>query len=150
MVPAQVGFAAGFGLRGATRGDIGLAQALEDLDVEAGTIVGDDDFDLACRPGRVNDHRGFGEIDRILDQVAESVEHFGTPAHGQRTLAFGGEVDLDAEAAVRLGNLVEQGAERQASGFDVVLGGVALRELAENYAAAVGLTAQQSDVVKPG
>src|SRR5690348_309575 len=98
-----VGLIDGFDLRRAAAGDVRLAETLEDFDIEAWAVVGDHDLDLACRPARVDRDDGLGEVDSVLDQIAEGVQDFGSPLNRKRAVAFGGDSDVDAEAAMRLG-----------------------------------------------
>ena len=71
---------------------VGFAQSAEDGGVEAGTIVEDQDGNGVRRPGGL--HRDFrcGELDRVLDEVAEPVDQLRVA--GDRRLFEAGDVDL--------------------------------------------------------
>src|SRR5215470_3423878 len=102
--------------RASARGDVGLAQRIQDVERNAGAIVADRQHHLPRRPAGHDRNALSREIDRILDQVAEPVDHAGFAlAQGfQRRLAIdtgvglGADADLGAGAAVRLGGLLDQ------------------------------------------
>src|SRR5262249_10863273 len=74
----QPGRLAALELPGASaRGDVGLAKGIEDVEGNAGTIVADGQYHLARRPAGDDGDVLAGEIDCILDQVAEAVDDAG-------------------------------------------------------------------------
>ena len=63
-----------FGVDAGARGDVGLAQARQDFGVEAGAVVGDRQVDCVRRPTSASmSTLRLGEVDGVLDQIAEAV-----------------------------------------------------------------------------
>ena len=140
---------------GTARGDVGLAQGVDDVEGNTLAVVGDGDEHLARRPAGDDLDRVAGEVDGVLDQVAEPVDDAG-PALAHRlvrrrpsTPSSGWARDDQAssvEAAIGLGGLVDQLRDAHARVQRIGLARAA-RQLAQDLPAAHGLRLQQRDVV---
>src|ERR1043166_2435478 len=95
------GFRLGRRAPAAAARDVGFAQPAEDFGRKTGTVVGDRDADFLFAPvgGKLDPQAR--EIDCVLDQIAEPVEHRGVArAHGfRRTIRRQLYLDGDAEMA---------------------------------------------------
>src|SRR5262245_31230843 len=91
-------------------GDIGLADPLHDLRSKAGTVVGNGDGNLLPAPGGGDLDPLVGEVDGVLEQIAEAIEdrriaaadRFGGSGRCQR------HIDRDAEVTMRRDYLLDQ------------------------------------------
>ena len=99
-----------------TRRDVGLAQRIHDVGRHPRAIVCDGDCDQLGRPGGGDLDAGAGEVDRVLDEVAQTVDDAGTPfADGLRGrcavdagLGVSRDHQLGAEPAIGACSLIDQ------------------------------------------
>src|SRR5262245_44256471 len=135
---------------GGASGDVGIAKGVHDVGGYAVPIVGDLDDHVARRPAGRDLDAHASKIDRVLHQVAETVEHT-RPALAYRLvqgLALGvglgrcSHDQLGAEAAIGTGRLLDQLCDAHARVERVGLGGAA-RQFSEDFAAADGLRLQE-------
>src|SRR6516162_2383792 len=150
LKPKQRGFV---GLRtaraGPAMGDIGGAQAVDHFGSKARAIVADGDADLFRRPAGRDLDSAAREIHCIFNQVAEAIPNRGIALTGWLTGAVGriADVDGNAEIAVRRHRFLDQGRKRHTVER---LTRRQFGDLGQNLTAALGLLAQQLDVLGVG
>ncbi|BAQ48319.1 hypothetical protein Maq22A_c27440 [Methylobacterium aquaticum] len=137
----------GAGRRRAAGADIGLAHPQQHLRGEARSVVADLERDPVGAPARLDRHAALGEVDRVVDDVAEPEHHPRVaPAGRLRAFALRGHVEDDAEGALGRHQLLDEVAE--GDGLDEsALVGVERGELGEDAAAALDLVAQERQVL---
>src|ERR1700733_472821 len=81
-------------------GDIGRADAVHDLRRKAGTVVSDGDAYSPRRPLRQNLDPPMGEVDRVLDQIAETVADRWIAGADGFVRAVGGKGDANRDAKI--------------------------------------------------
>ena len=64
-----------------TRGDEGLAELFQHIRREALAVIGDLDPDFVLRPARLDLDLAPGEVDGVLHEIAEAVDHAGIALH---------------------------------------------------------------------
>src|SRR5207245_2308086 len=91
------------GLCPLARRHIGLADAVDDLGREARSVVGDGEGDLLAIPVPADGDGLLGEVDGVLDQVAEPIDDTGaaSPDRLRADALARTQPDRDAEIAVR-------------------------------------------------
>ena len=125
---------------------IGLADPLQHVGRDAGAVVGDHDLDGLAVPPRVDLDRVAGEVDGVLQDVADAVEDRGI-ARADRLAGRrdrDAHLDVDAEIAMRRHRLLDQ--RRQLHAVERRAGGGELGDLGQDVAAALRLFAQRLQV----